>query len=151
MSGELRVCEFYSGIGGYHIALSLLPNTPFRVVGAFEISSNANLIYRHNFPGTPVFETNLCGLTASKLDVLTREDSRGTPHATMFVMSPPCQPFTRQGSRKDELDPRSESVIHLFNMFSELVNINLLELLLEAFLLLLYYDIFLILYSCQVK
>ena len=129
----LKVCEFYSGIGGYHLALSQIPEQSYKVVAAFEISSNANCIYRANFPATSVFETNLCGLTAARLesiikkasanydqDVKSRDENDTSLDKVMFVMSPPCQPFTRQGVMKDELDPRSESVIHLFDMFSDL-------------------------------
>ena len=129
----LKVCEFYSGIGGYHLALSQIPELSYKVVAAFEISSNANCIYRANFPATSVFETNLCGLTAARLesiikkasanydqDVKSRDENDTSRDKVMFVMSPPCQPFTRQGVMKDELDPRSESVIHLFDMFSDL-------------------------------
>lgn len=129
----LKVCEFYSGIGGYHLALSQIPELSYKVVAAFEISSNANCIYRANFPATSVFETNLCGLTAARLesiikkasanhdqDFKSRDENDTSRDKVMFVMSPPCQPFTRQGVMKDELDPRSESVIHLFDMFSDL-------------------------------
>lgn len=35
-------------------------------------------------------------------------------------MSPPCQPFTRNGLKKDELDPRTCSFSHLLNILPEL-------------------------------
>eukprot|EP00116_Pleurobrachia_bachei_P005829 sb/3466091/ len=115
---KYKVCEFYSGIGGYHLALSsLLPSHSYEVVAAFEISGNANAAYSHNFPKTPVFETNLCGLTATKLGKIMKCDNN---EETVFVMSPPCQPFTRQGARKDDQDARSDSVLHLFSIFPEL-------------------------------
>ena len=199
MTPHFTVCEFYSGIGGYHLALSSIPDLSFNVAAAFEISSNANMVYRHNFPGSSVLETNLCGLTPEKLDSIIQRGrmlppnhdlwpsnknesynnqamspsnivtspsntvtspsnnvtspsntvtspsnnvtspsnnvtspsntvtspsnnvtSRGT--ATVFVMSPPCQPFTRQGCKKDNADPRSESVLHLFDIFPKLKN-----------------------------
>ena len=152
---HIKVCEFYSGIGGYHIALSSIPDISFDVVAAFEISSNANIIYRHNFPSTTVLETNLCGLSADKLDRIIHKSrvklvpsnpmtSPSNPMtssvnpmtstndkdvmtsletATMFVMSPPCQPFTRQGCKKDDTDPRSESVLHLFKIFPDLQHV----------------------------
>ncbi|KAL5269929.1 hypothetical protein ACHWQZ_G003410 [Mnemiopsis leidyi] len=130
-SSTLRVCEFYSGIGGYHIALSQIPHLSFEVAAAFEISSNANCVYRANFPNTTVLETNLCGLTATRLDSIIRKsvgsDSQDeavtSRDEVMFVMSPPCQPFTRQGIQKDDLDPRSESVLHLFETFSQLTSL----------------------------
>ena len=133
--GKLQVCEFYSGIGGYHLALSKIPDLSFDVAAAFEISSNANLLYRHNFPQTKVLETNLCGLTAKKLDTIMSckvsstssqvddsviSDSCDQERRTMFCMSPPCQPYSRQGSFKDNSDNRAESVQHLFSIFSDL-------------------------------
>jgi tRNA (cytosine38-C5)-methyltransferase len=41
-------------------------------------------------------------------------------HATVWVMSPPCQPHTRQHSNqeKDINDPRSKSFLHLCDMIS---------------------------------
>lgn len=41
-------------------------------------------------------------------------------HATVWVMSPPCQPHTRQHSNqeKDINDPRSKSFLHLCEMIS---------------------------------
>lgn len=107
---ELRVLEFFSGIGGYHIALKELC-APFKVVAAVEISSNANQIYTLNFPDTPVLEKNICGLKPKDIDKL---------NANVFVMSPPCQPYSRQGNQKDTKDNRTNAVIHMFEIFSEL-------------------------------
>lgn len=107
---ELRVLEFFSGIGGYHIALKEL-GAPFKVVAAVEISSNANQIYTHNFPETPILEKNICGLKSKDIDKL---------NANVFVMSPPCQPYSRQGNKKDTKDNRTNAVIHMFDIFSEL-------------------------------
>ena len=86
MSGEerIRVLEFFSGVGGWHMALAA---SRFRstVVGAFELNPNANTVYSHNFTMKPR-GVNIEKLTAKDLDSYS---------ADMWVMSPPCQPFTR--------------------------------------------------------
>lgn len=39
-------------------------------------------------------------------------------------MSPPCQPFTRNGLKGDNTDPRSCAFTHLLNILSELNNVK---------------------------
>jgi hypothetical protein len=50
------------------------------------------LVYRHNFPGVNHGSGNICGL---KPEVLEKKGIEA------IFMSPPCQPFTRQGLKKD--------------------------------------------------
>lgn len=107
----LRVVEFYSGAGGFHCAL-LDCGTRVEVVASFDINTNANKVYEHNFPHCPHFNRNLCGLTPQELDCLK---------ADVFVLSPPCQPFTRQGLRRDNTDRRTDSFFHLLLILKELV------------------------------
>jgi site-specific DNA-cytosine methylase len=40
----------------------------------------------------------------------------------LWLMSPPCQPFTRLGNQKDDQDNRSASLLHLINLLPELIN-----------------------------
>ena len=56
------------------------------VVAAFDINPNANDVYEHNFGKRPL-QRNLFGLPAAQFDKLG---------ASVWLMSPPCQPFTRQ-------------------------------------------------------
>jgi tRNA (cytosine38-C5)-methyltransferase len=49
-------------------------------------------VYRHNFPDVNHSSGNICGL---KPEVLTKKGIEA------IFMSPPCQPFTRQGLQKD--------------------------------------------------
>eukprot|EP01047_Picozoa_sp_COSAG01_P034750 COSAG01_NODE_2624_length_7358_cov_4.679019_7_plen_200_part_00 len=44
----LRVLEFFSGVGGWHMALAA-SSLRANVVGAFELNPNANTVYAHNF------------------------------------------------------------------------------------------------------
>ena len=104
----LRVVEFYAGAGGFHYALDRQP-TPYHIVASMDINTNTNLVYRHNFPDTPHLNRNICGLTSKELDDL---------RADVFVLSPPCQPFTRQGRRRDNLDTRTDSFFHLMQLLT---------------------------------
>jgi len=81
----MRVVEFYSGIGGMHQSLSL-SGAEATVVAAFEINPNANTLYEHNFSLKPLQQSIDC-LSASQLDSYS---------ADVWLLSPPCQPYTRQ-------------------------------------------------------
>ncbi len=98
----LKVLEFYSGIGGWHYALAA-SSLHCEVVAAFELNPNANEVYAHNFSLTP----RQCNIEKLRLAELEAFD------AEMWVMSPPCQPFTRLGKRKDVDDHRTDSCLSL--------------------------------------
>ena len=49
---------------------------------------------------------NICGVTIGDLEALG---------ADCFLLSPPCQPFTRQGLRRDSRDHRTDSFFHLMH------------------------------------
>ena len=49
-------------------------------------------VYRHNFPGVNHGSANVCGIKPEALE------KKGVE---AIFMSPPCQPFTRQGLQKD--------------------------------------------------
>ena len=107
---KLRVLEFYSGIGGMYYAL-MNSGVDAEVVAAFDINTTANHVYRANFPNTSLCQRNINGLTLNYIEQLKGD---------MFVMSPPCQPFTRQGHRADDKDNRTSSFIHLLDILSQL-------------------------------
>jgi len=110
---DLRVIEFYSGIGGLHLGLKDVPGCTFTIAAAYDINTSANTVYRHNFPGVLLQQRNIQSITTEELDGL---------NAQLFVMSPPCQPFTRQGKRMDTADNRTNSFMHLLEVFSRLTN-----------------------------
>lgn len=107
---RLRALEFYAGVGGFHYSL-LRSQVNAEVTGSFDINPTANKIYAHNFPNTAHYNRNICGLTASELDKL---------EPNIIHMSPPCQPFTRQGLRRDKEDRRTDSFFHLMLTISEM-------------------------------
>ena len=51
---QIRALEFYSGIGGMHYAMKRVLDDEVAVVGAFDINTTVNSIYRHNFPHVSV-------------------------------------------------------------------------------------------------
>uniref|UniRef100_A0A8D0KQY7 tRNA aspartic acid methyltransferase 1 n=1 Tax=Strix occidentalis caurina TaxID=311401 RepID=A0A8D0KQY7_STROC len=81
----LRVLELYSGIGGMHQALKE-SCTSAEVVAAVDVNTLANEVYKHNFPSTLLWAKTIEGITLKEFDRLSFD---------MILMSPPCQPFTR--------------------------------------------------------
>lgn len=71
---------------------------PGKVVAAVDINENANTTYKHNFPEHNCLNKNIQKLRFKDfLDV------------NCILMSPPCQPFTRNGNFKDIEDRRSDA------------------------------------------
>ncbi|CAI7837090.1 unnamed protein product [Closterium sp. NIES-53] len=102
---ELRVLEFYSGIGGLHYGLQCPGVVPAhvtaRVVAAFDINEVANDVYERNFRHRPK-QGNVQTMSAVALDAW---------RAHAWLMSPPCQPYTRQGLKRDCEDGRATSFL----------------------------------------
>ena len=99
---HLRAVEFYCSVGGLHYSL-LRARPDAKVVAAFDINPNGNDVYEHNF-GVRPSQKNIYGLPVASFDKLD---------AGLWLLSPPCQPFTRQGHRKDKDDGRSQSFLRL--------------------------------------
>lgn len=88
---------------------------PSKVVTAVDINTTANWIYRHNRPEAEVLSKNIQKYTPKdilKMDVNT------------ILMSPPCQPFTRVGNKKDLYDARSDALVHICQILPELTAID---------------------------
>ncbi|XP_048563502.1 tRNA (cytosine(38)-C(5))-methyltransferase 2 [Triticum urartu] len=104
-----RVLEFYSGIGGMRYALAS-SGVRAEVVEAFDINDVANDVYEHNFGHRPC-QGNIQTLTAGDLD-------KYQAHA--WLLSPPCQPYTRQGLQKHSADARAFSFIKILNLMQNM-------------------------------
>lgn len=78
---------------------------PVEFIGAYDINQNANLTYTHNFRQTPI---------ARNVQDLTYHDIDGK--ATCWLLSPPCQPYTKGGLRKQSLDSRADGFHHLLGL-----------------------------------
>ena len=148
----MKYLEFYSGIGGHRCAInelverssstsstssaihverssstsssihsnccSCLHNTTPICLGAFDVSTSANDTYLANFPNHKPTQKPIERLTTKQLD---------TYNADLWVMSPPCQPYTRQranqpSSKKDVNDRRAASFTHLTTVLAEMSN-----------------------------
>ena len=104
---KLKVLELFSGIGGMHWALKEAQKEnefEFEIMEAIDICDNANAVYKSNFPDVNVKARNICGLSWKELSKLQIE---------AIFMSPPCQPFTRQGLQKDTSDHRTQPLLHI--------------------------------------
>ena len=75
------------------------------------MNPNANTTYALNFPGTELVAKDIKRLTPKTLDRFG---------ATMWLMSPPCQPFSRRGARRDVDDACSAGFLQLLRTLPQL-------------------------------
>lgn len=106
----LRVLELYSGIGGMHFALKNC-GIPAQVVAAVDINTTANQIYQHNFPCTPLWSKAIESIPLEDFNKLSID---------IILMSPPCQPFTRLGLKRDVVDQRTKSFLYVLDLLPKL-------------------------------
>lgn len=119
---SLRFVEFYSGIGGWSAALalalksfSLSEGKVFRAhcCAALDHSDLCTSVYRHNH------DVNKEALKQYRIEQLTTKELNNWG-ADIWLMSPPCQPHTRQHTNQanDLQDSRSESFLQLLDLLS---------------------------------
>ncbi|CAH2010754.1 unnamed protein product [Acanthoscelides obtectus] len=112
----MNVLELYSGIGGMQLALKE-SGVDGRIIAALEINTIAIEIYKHNFPEANLLNANIEGLTAEFVNKL---------NVNTILMSPPCQPFTRNGLQNDVNDKRTASFLHVLSLLKDLDIRNIL-------------------------
>ncbi|KAH0838724.1 S-adenosyl-L-methionine-dependent methyltransferase [Lanmaoa asiatica] len=109
----VRAIEFYSGIGGLHLALrrSCIPGAT--VIAAYDWDQTACQVYPANLGTDIVHKTDIATLTAADLSRL---------NADLWLLSPSCQPYTILNPlAKGAADPRAQSFLHLIdNVLPEL-------------------------------
>ena len=132
MVEQYRILEFFCGIGCMHHALRYADivndyNTSkenfiqdvnveskkdnVKVVESFDINPICGDIYAHNFNNKQPSRTTINILTEEKLLKY---------NANVWIMSPPCQPYTRTGSQKQSNDIRSNPLHHLCTLIPKL-------------------------------
>ncbi len=99
----MRALELFCGIGGCAAALQGRAT----VVGAVDHDRRALSVYQRNFEH-PVIVRNLSSVRPAQL-----------PQADLWWMSPPCQPYTVRGARRDLDDRRAESLVHLMRLLPQ--------------------------------
>ena len=110
----LSVFEFFSGIGGMHLALpKLVDGIPIKNITAFDCNDKVNQVYALNFP-----ESKLKRVLIDKGLKLHVIDGK----ADIWTLSPPCQPYTktRNAKRLDDKDNRSRGIFHLMYLLFQM-------------------------------
>ena len=111
---NLLVFEFFSGIGGMHESLINLDKIKIHKIFPFDINQNANLTYFENFAIKP-FSISIESFSLNDYENLIKNNLNENNIKILWTMSPPCQPFTRQGNMEGLNDNRSSAFIHLMN------------------------------------
>ena len=103
---NIRVIEFFSGIGGLRCSYERSTISQQATFIPFDINQIANKIYTHNFNDV---------VEAKNLDTITLKSIESLNCNTWF-MSPPCQPYNNSimSKHKDIDDARAKSVLHLY-------------------------------------
>nr|AUB13351.1 DNA methyltransferase 2 [Nilaparvata lugens] len=84
---------------------------PFSYIVAAEISTSANPVYKLNFPRACLLCRNIESFGVDEIDRISPD---------ILLMSPPCQPYTRNGLKKDTKDKRSCALINLLELLPKL-------------------------------
>ncbi|KAI0791822.1 S-adenosyl-L-methionine-dependent methyltransferase [Abortiporus biennis] len=116
MPMSLRAIEFYSGIGGLHLALSSCA-VAGSVVRAYDWDQSTCKVYEARYGPGIVKKADISLLTAQELAWL---------NADIWLCSPSCQPYTVLNPQaKGEGDSRAKSFIHLIeNVLPSLVEMK---------------------------
>jgi site-specific DNA-cytosine methylase len=98
--------EFFSGIGGMGAAAR---GAGASILAAFDQDEAANATYAANFGLLPI-RANLSSLRLARIAALS---------ANGWLLSPPCQPYTVRGKRRDDEDPRAAALLNLTALLPE--------------------------------
>ena len=92
---KVEVLELFSGVGGLHYGYLAALAARGELGGAhprvqaYDVSDLATAVWHHNFPSQPKPSSRgIQSLRAAELDRLG---------AALWLVSPPCQPYTRNG------------------------------------------------------
>lgn len=96
-----RILELYAGLGGCAVAVG----DDAEIVAAVDVDRDALAAYRANLS----HRTLVKNLEFLPFRELARFE------ADLWWLSPPCQPYTVKGLRRDDADPRAQSLLHLID------------------------------------
>ena len=103
---SVRCLELYCGIGGFAVAAS---QRGWSVAKAIDINQYAAAVYRCNFDHPHEIRT---------IESIPDSDLKRV-NADIWWMSPPCQPYTQRGAKRDLNDSRMESFLHLLDVIPD--------------------------------
>ena len=112
----IRAVDFFCGIGGNHVALEracAVLGLGLEVVLAFDLSPNCKEVYSANHKCGCFHQKNVQSITPEMLDAIP---------ADIWLMSPPCQPHTRNGRQEDLDDPRSDGFVAILHILRSVKN-----------------------------
>ena len=104
MAELLRAIEFFAGVGGLHYALRE-SDAAHKILRAYDVDDAAVRTYKHNLTDTPVSTHDIASLKAADI-----------PEADLWLLSPPCQPYTRQGLQLAARDKRAAAMQHIIDL-----------------------------------
>ncbi|KAL7676785.1 hypothetical protein ACOME3_003035 [Neoechinorhynchus agilis] len=110
----IRCVELFSGIGGFRCACEMI-NLHFETVMSLDVNTAANEVYALNFRPS---KKSLVSKTVESLGV----DDFTELKADLWMMSPPCQPFTRIGLQHAEKDNRCRGLQHIVHVLEHIPN-----------------------------
>ena len=119
---QIRMVEFFSGIGGMRAAIEGLVgqngDADMEIVSctAYEISEKANDVYRHNFPEKGGKDFCVRTKLVEQLKI------KDIPPSNLWTMSPPCQPFTRtrMAKQRDLEDKRTAGFVAIMDLLQKM-------------------------------
>ncbi|GJJ69938.1 tRNA (cytosine38-C5)-methyltransferase [Entomortierella parvispora] len=106
---SIRALEFFSGIGGLHFGFNA-SGVEGQVLESFDMNQQANETYKLSFGKHPV---------SRGIDRLLVKDIEKY-NANCWLMSPPCQPYTRGGKLLDDQDNRAKPLLHLLDQLEKM-------------------------------
>ncbi|KAK3822657.1 MAG: TRNA aspartic acid methyltransferase 1 [Benniella sp.] len=109
---HFRVLEFYSGIGGMHYAFNGSGHQG-EILKAFDINTTANEVYAHNHGKKQLAQRNIEAVPMEFYD---------KQQADVWLMSPPCQPYTRTGNQEGSKDTRAKSFLYLMDILPKMTH-----------------------------
>lgn len=121
----LSYIELYAGVGGWSMALErAVVSYGWKVhcLAALDHSDLCAHVYRHNFPDNRYL--------TKPIEKLLTVDQMIQWSADILLMSPPCQPHSRQhdNNNRDLDDPRSQSFLHICQLIKQLPTSSLPKL-----------------------
>jgi len=103
----LKVCELFSGIGGFRFGLEKASNQ-FKTVFANELDKWAASIYRHHWPNGSLCEADIKNI-----------HTKDIPDFDLLCGGFPCQPYSMAGKRQGLQDPRGTLFYEILRIAQE--------------------------------